>query len=170
MFECYSCSLRFDKHSFCGSSSQWERQRWSWEGQHSKKEGGSTIKRSSYGKQSRWRQGKGCLNKWSPESDNCSLCWRKAPAGFRKKVNETWTWSLPCPRCVDCRLIKVGFRFRGQAGGDSVMEGEPRSIPSRLRKQDPHPPTKEGICGKLSFSQDQTDAINVSCLCHAGSE
>lgn len=37
-----------------------------------------------------------------------------------KKVNETWTWSLPCPRCVDCRLIKVGFRLRRQAGGDSA--------------------------------------------------
>lgn len=38
-----------------------------------RKKEGAQSKDPLSGKQSRWRQGKGCLNKWSPESDNCSL-------------------------------------------------------------------------------------------------
>lgn len=110
MFECYSCSLRFDKHSFWGSSSEWERQGWSWGGRHFKKEEGAQLKDPlTENNPSQMETGAGLLKYVVPESNNRVLHGRKAQAGFLKKWMTSWSLSSPCPQCVD-QINKGGLR------------------------------------------------------------
>ena len=163
MFECYSCSPEFDKRSFCGSSSEWERQGWSWGGRCFQKEEGHCQKILSWKTiLARWRQGKDCLNKWSPESHHCFLHRRKVQAGFRKSE---WKAGLLCHDLglLICQLIKVFCGFNTEACRDSVMKGEPWWSPSPLRKfpKKGMGSPQKGVCGKpifrLSFFKDQKD-------------
>lgn len=111
MFECYSCSLRFDKHSLWGSPSEWEKQGWSWGGRHFKKEEGPNQKILLWKTiPARWRRWRHCFNKQSPGSHNPLLHWRKSTSGIQKKWMTSWALGLPCPRFVDLQINRGGPR------------------------------------------------------------
>lgn len=106
-FECYSCSRRFDKHSFWGSSSEWERPGWSWGGWHFKKEEGTLSKGPLMeNNPSQMETGAGLLKYVVPESDNSVQRDSKACAGMT-----SWALSSPCPPRVDLQIKRGGLRL-----------------------------------------------------------